>query len=133
MLYLLTNNFFYCIKLTDQFVGKEVNLVITRPMVRIVSRPRGDAPEWVRDAWIGVDVPLSPDHQNEGPQLYTGSGVYQDPGKYQLDSYRVLSMEAIDALAQKDSRAANWWKQNTHFYDPRGSFLFDASSCQLVE
>jgi hypothetical protein len=45
--------------------------------IRIVKRPRGEAPEDVRDAWIGLVLPVVP--RQTGPVDVKGFGVLSIP------------------------------------------------------
>lgn len=86
-----------------------------REAIRIIAVPPGDAPEWVRQAWVGLELPLAPD----APK---GKAV-------------VYSHEAIAVLAKANPKAAAWWKTNF----PRAcralgiTFEFPPESCARVE
>lgn len=63
-----------------------------RSKIRILSIPPGDAPESVRRAWVGLELPIAPD----------------SPGNRCL----VYSNEAIAVLALADPTAAQWWRDH---------------------
>jgi hypothetical protein len=63
-----------------------------RKQIRILATPPGDAPDWVRQAWIGLTLPLAPDA----------------PAGQDL----VYSHEAVAVLAKANPKAADWWRKN---------------------
>lgn len=113
--------------------------------VRIVAVPPGEAPEEIRKAWVGLELPLADD----SPQPRTGKtvGVVSGPrgffatlgalvsGKTKpVTGFRVPASAAIDVLAQHSPEAAAWWRAHTpQFTDPRRLFLFHESVCEIVE
>ena len=112
-------------------------------MIRIVARPEGEAPESVRAAWIGLELPVSYPAQVEA----LGFGVLTGPkspwmqrlkvflGQAQRTTgYIVPADQAIERLAGKDPAAAKWWRDNApHFLVPEASFIFDARACELLD
>ena len=87
--------------------------------IRIVRRPDGEAPEWVRDAWIGVEIP----RLVEEPVSTVGFGVLTGPTNIALDwflvligrakpvtSYVVAADTAIARLMEHAPTAADWWR-----------------------
>ena len=74
--------------------------------IRIVSTPAGQAPEWVREKWIGIEIPLA-----EQEEAGTQAGVFL--GKPEnLDGYEVGTNDAIQSLREKSPEAADWWEKN---------------------
>lgn len=108
--------------------------------VRIVRTPEGEAPLWVREAWVGLELPLA--HPGEittetvgvltGPPSPLGRWWARLRGRPQLTTgYFVLSARAIGILARSQPRAADWWRSNTpRFCDPHELFVFDAPACE---
>ncbi|RZJ21800.1 MAG: hypothetical protein EON85_15385 [Brevundimonas sp.] len=111
-------------------------------MIRIVARPDGEAPEAIRDAWIGLELPLV----HPEPINTLGFGVLTGPkyrwleillchlGRAQkVSGYVVPADEAIQRLAAKDPAAAMWWKTNAARYITPGAHLvFDLPACEPV-
>jgi hypothetical protein len=111
--------------------------------IRIVACPPGEAPQAVREAWIGLELPLP-----SGPlgrrRAWLTSGVVSGPktgwqrvlgillGRVHLHSgYAVNGLDAINVLALKDPRAATWWRENcAHFLDGKRHLVFPAEGCQ---
>ena len=112
-------------------------------MVRIIARPEGEAPEAVRDAWIGLELPLL----YAQPVETLGFGVLTGPkyrwlenllcrlGRAQrISGYVVPADEAVERLAGKDPEAARWWRENAARYiQPGASFVFDEPACEPLD
>jgi hypothetical protein len=65
--------------------------------------PEGDAPQWIKDAWIGITMP----YQYRGTchsQLFSKEKINSEP------SYQVDSDVAIGELKKVRPDAAKWWK-----------------------
>jgi len=109
-------------------------------MIKIVRRPVGEAPDWVRDAWVGLSIPLA----LPGLRRSLGLGVLSGPknrvlrlwalvrGKGQsLTGYIVNAKEAVDRLQSVRPDAAEWWRQNAPaLLDGKRCFVFDAAACE---
>jgi hypothetical protein len=108
--------------------------------VAIIRAPIGEAPDWVREAWVGLTLPLG--HPAYEVRVRT-SGVLTAPktmlglvwafitGRTVVrDGYLVRSAEAIAILAEKQPEAAAWWQSETpRFTCPGQQFLFDTPAC----
>jgi hypothetical protein len=110
--------------------------------IRIINTPPGEAPEQVRQAWIGLEIPVPP--RFAGRRRGFGVGVLSGPksllgilfsvlfGRTQrVFGYTVESRVAIDLLAARSPEAAGWWRQNTPRLTKAGRyFMFAAESCE---
>ena len=78
-------------------------------ILEITATPPGQAPEWVREKWIGLEIPLN---QQQQGLLTIGvlGGHPQNSGGYQVDG-----KVAIELLEKKSPEAANWWRRNAPF------------------
>ena len=90
--------------------------------IRIVKTPEGEAPLWVRQAWIGCEMPLM--------------GTATDPvGLFSRvpvqDGYCVKGGDAISALLDISPRARGWWIENLPNVYER-ILVFNYSACVLV-
>jgi len=74
--------------------------------IRIIATPPGQSPEWVREAWVGLELPLIEDNQ---PGVQTGVLLGKPEN---IGGYRVDGKEAIEALEKHYPSAAEWWKKN---------------------
>jgi len=114
--------------------------------IRIISCPSGEAPAQVRQAWIGLELPL-PSGRRSRRETFLVSGALSRPrelwrqllnvilGRVQRQSgYAVNALEAVNLLAAKDPVAAAWWRDNCgHFLDGRQHLVFEASACEECE
>jgi hypothetical protein len=111
--------------------------------VRVISRPDGEAPEWVRNAWIGLSLPLVVDRQ----RTWRGLGVLTGPTNILLQrwalmrgrgvaltGYLVNAKVAVDLLETSSPQAAAWWRANTpKLLDKGRCFVFQATACELEQ
>ena len=112
--------------------------------IRIKSVPPGEAPESIRQAWIGLEIPVHP--QFAGRRKAFGVGVLTGPKSWfgQLfailfaraqreDGYIVEARIAVDLLSGRSPEAANWWRQHaSSFIAPGKYFLFAAEACEEI-
>ena len=108
--------------------------------IEIIRRPLGEAPEWVRDAWIGQRIPLA----IAGKRRPHGFGVVTGPvsawqqwlmlltGRAErFEGYIVNAAHAVDILASHDPKAADWWRRHApHLLDGSRNFVVDADCCE---
>ena len=108
--------------------------------VRIVRPPIGEAPEWVRRAWVGLELPLAVPQAVTletsgvltGPRSWPGYWWARLTGRLQVVSgYVVASDRAIDLLGRSRPEAAAWWRTHApDFCQPGAEFIFDAPACE---
>jgi hypothetical protein len=80
---------------------------------RVVAPPPGEEPEELRQAWVGLELPLRK-HQSESVD----------------EGYRVVGSEAVKLLAAHNPTAARWWHARLHHGSVR---VFPTDVCQLTE
>jgi hypothetical protein len=111
-------------------------------LVEIVRTPGGEAPEWVRQAWIGLRLPLV----DAQPTTFRGAGVLTGPvsilgyfvallrGRTAvMTGYLVNAKVAVDLLAAQNRAAADWWQTGAaRLLDGRQNFGFDVEACRVV-
>jgi hypothetical protein len=109
--------------------------------VRIVKRPLGEAPEDIRDAWIGLSLPVLPRYSRiverraigviSGPKSLLGIWWRQLFGSEpRWQAYMVSAETAVNRLADANPSAAAWWRVNTpHLLKPGGCLVFDKDCC----
>jgi hypothetical protein len=112
--------------------------------IRITRTPPGEAPEHIRQAWVGLVLPV---HERfAGQQRRLGVGVLTGPGTWLgvllavLTSrakcetgYVVEAKVALDLLAAHAPEAAAWWRTNApRFLEPGRCFLFAAEVCEDI-
>ena len=111
--------------------------------IQIICRPVGEAPEWVRDAWIGLHLPLYSDGEKDWPSVGVMTGprtlfrqvLARIMGKRKWTrGYAVEAGLAVDLLAKANPDAADWWRRNApHLLDGLRFFVFNTPACRPVE
>ena len=113
--------------------------------LRIESTPPGEAPLWVREKWVGLELPLA-QASADPVRLYTG-GVVSGPrtwwqgivawlrGRLEAESgFLVAVIPALEVLERTDPDAAAWWKENAaHVVTSSQKFLFRADACRVLK
>jgi hypothetical protein len=82
---------------------------------KVTKVPQGEAPLWVREAWVGLTLPCGPVC---GHLLDPEKGVRS--GNQLSGSREVMPIPqkaALDILAEKDPKAAAWFRENCHLKD----------------
>jgi hypothetical protein len=116
-----------------------------RGRVRIIAIPPGEAPPWVREKWVGLELPLAtPSRSAQSRRVF---GVLSGPAHPLIrllaalrgcaareTGYAVRVTEAIAELERKSPEAAAWWRENvSHMFTPGRCFLFQERVCQVLE
>ncbi|MEI8337934.1 MAG: hypothetical protein WCF92_02175 [bacterium] len=94
--------------------------------IKIISTPPGQAPEWVREKWIGVEIPVPMQALEPGLQMGVKGGKPENSGGYQVNT-----SEAIEALRKKSPEAAEWWEENVPLA-AIPQLVFSKAVCELV-
>lgn len=112
--------------------------------VRIISTPPGDAPLWVREKWVGIELPTA---RCTGPAVAVGFGVFSKnawsfwrrliglfSGEGELvKGYVVNALTAVQLLEQVSPKAADWWRQSTpRALTSKDNFMFHAEACEEI-
>lgn len=112
--------------------------------IRIVAIPPGEAPLWVREKWLGLELPIA-DGKHAPQQSYI-SGVLSGPryrffaivrrllGRLeQQTGYPVYVADALGVLQKTAPDAAAWWRVNVpRLQRPNRKFLFRTAFCELA-
>lgn len=98
--------------------------------IEIIDVPAGQAPDWVRRAWVGLVLPLDPLNPFVDGGFCKGvmDGAYVSDGGYAVDAVSV-----VEILEQKSPEAAEWWRTNTNWIRPRLQLVFCPEACQPIE
>jgi len=94
-----------------------------RQYIRILDTPPGEPPVWVREKWLGLELPLADGDRGvreaytsevlTGPRNRFTAAWWGLPGRLQRQSgYAVDVHEALDILERAAPDAALWWRQN---------------------
>ena len=119
---------------------------MTKPdwTIRIIAAPPGEAPLWVRQQWVGLDLPVA---RYSAGGRFLGLGVLSMPrswlgqwlsvfrGRAELIAgYTVEALPAFGILGAKSPEAAAWWHQNTpHLIAPKRYLLFHEEVCRIAD
>lgn len=110
-------------------------------LFEVVSAPEGASPQWVRDAWVGVQfkalqgAPVSMPTQSAAarsgrvPRIMAqrASGVTERRG------YPTKARDVLGLLALHNAEAARWYIDNApQMLNPDQVFLFDERHCHAI-
>lgn len=112
--------------------------------IRIVAAPPGEAPLWVRQRWVGLDLPVA---RYSGQSRFLGLGVLTMPrswlgqwfavarGRAELVAgYAVEALPAVGILGESSPEAAAWWRENTpHLIAPKRYLIFHEEVCRIAD
>ena len=112
--------------------------------VRIIAAPPGEAPLWVRQKWVGLDLPVA---RYSGCSKFLGFGALTMPrswlsqwlavirgGAELVAGYAVEAAPAVGILARKSPEAAAWWRENTpHLIAPKCYLIFHEDVCRIAD
>jgi len=123
-----------------------VGAAVNKPgwTVRIIAAPPGEAPLWVRQQWVGLDLPVA---RYSAGGRFLGLGVLSMPtswlgqwlavirGRAELVAgYTVEALPAFGILGEKSPEAAAWWRENTpHLIAPRRYLVFHEEVCRIAD
>src|SRR5207302_7652125 len=99
--------------------------------VRIVTIPPGEAPEEVRRAWVGLELPLAAGEKDaRGLDI---AGVLSGRTVGVTQGFAVDGKRAIKLLAGHDTSAAEWWRHNAPHAARSGyQLIFPVNVCEKV-
>ena len=93
--------------------------------------PPGEAPEWVKQAFIGLEFPIEgrPEPSTEVGAV-SGKVRSSVSGKIRpSDGYFVRIGEAIKILEAKNPKVAQWWRENSAGIT---GLIFAKDVCELI-
>jgi len=112
------------------------------PAIKIIRTPLGAAPREIRDAWIGLTIPIVPAPKkmfvsfrtfSDGLLIFVGIFYGLFGIKPKLRGYVVDCLTAFQILEQANPEAEKWWRKHTpHLFRPGRKFVFDADCCELT-
>jgi hypothetical protein len=111
--------------------------------IRIIAVPPGEAPFWVRQEWIGLELPLT---RYVNPQSALAFGVLSGPSSWlgqmwgllrgradRIVGYAVEAAKAVEILQTKSPDAAGWWHEHApQSVAPGRYLLFHEHVCEVV-
>ncbi len=96
------------------------------PSIRIINTPRGEAPLWVREAWVGLTLPLSITGYTE-----IGRGVLSKQKSF--GGFMTPTFHALRILETKNAEAAKWWQNLLVEIDAADCLVFNDEACEYIE
>jgi hypothetical protein len=111
--------------------------------VLIVSVPPGEAPLWVREKWVGLELPL----RYSAPKTCFCFGILSAPSTWwgllwgmlrgraeRVSGYVVEAGPAVDILERSSPEAAAWWRENApQHLAPKRCLVFNDFACRVVD
>jgi hypothetical protein len=111
--------------------------------IRIVAVPPGEAPFWVRQEWVGLELPLT---RYTRLQSSLSFGVLSGPPSWlgqmwglllrradRIVGYAVEGASAVEILESKSPEAAAWWREHAAPHlAPKRYLIFHEHVCQVV-
>ncbi len=93
--------------------------------IKIIAPPPGQAPEWVRKSWVGLEFEAKP--SGNGVAMGVLGGKAQNSG-----GFEVLTETALEALMEKNEEAAMWFYDNS-IVTPDSSLVFARRVCEVMD
>ena len=112
--------------------------------IRIIAAPPGEAPFWVREKWVGLDLPVT---RYSGRGRFLALGVLTAPRSWlgqwiavirgraeRVPGYVVEAVPAVCILNESSPEAAAWWRENTpHLIAPKRYLIFHEEVCRIAD
>jgi hypothetical protein len=111
--------------------------------LRILRTPTGAAPDHVRRAWVGLELPLIKEGEfvvqsvleQAMPRTWLEWLWARLTGRLQrAPGFAVFTLDALAVLEATRPLEAAWWKANAaHLFVPGAFFVFDARCGEVTE
>jgi len=111
--------------------------------VLIVSVPPGEAPLWVREKWVGLELPA---RYSAAKTCFTFGALSGPPTSFgqlwamlrgraeRVSGYVVEASRATAILERSSPEAAAWWHENVpQHVTPKRYLVFHESVCQVID
>jgi hypothetical protein len=96
--------------------------------IKIVATPGGEAPLDVREAWVGLPLPLS----DPTPRTFEPMGILSQTRQPPRVGYQVEGWRAVEILSEKAPWAAAWWREKApHVLAPGYQLIFSDDVCEM--
>lgn len=101
--------------------------------IKIITPPAGQAPEWVRQAWVGLELPVSdaPGQQSHEPRYQQRGVLGSMASPDNIGGYNVRTEKALEILRKENAQAAEWWDDHIN---PQAMpwLVFGKKFCELI-
>jgi len=99
--------------------------------ILVTAVPPGEAPEEVRRAWVGLELPLA--RGEKGARSAETVGVVSEQAEEPSRGFAVEGAQAVAILAAQRPDAAAWWRANApQVAAPGYQLVFDSTVCEQV-
>ena len=99
-------------------------------LFEVIKAPDGTSPQWVRDAWVGVQFPAL---QGAPVSMQTMAAAESKSQIAERRGYQTKARDVLGLLALKNPRAAQWYIDNAApMLNPDQLFLFDETCCKAI-
>lgn len=95
--------------------------------IRIVKVPPGEAPEFVRRAWVGVEFPTIELPTEDRIEIGIFGGESGNIGGYEVDVH-----VALEALRQVRPEMFVWWMENMNVEFTAQALVFRRDVCEVI-
>jgi hypothetical protein len=103
-----------------------------RAVIRITAPPPGELPEFIRRAWVGLELPLIPGQTRV--ECLTAQEVLSRHEVDALPGYAVDGRTAVEILASANPEVARWWRENApDILAPGYQLVFAAEVCERLD
>jgi hypothetical protein len=103
-----------------------------RAVIRITAPPPGELPEFVRRAWVGLELPLIPGQTRA--EMLTAQEALSRRAVDALPGYAVEGRTAVAILATANPEMAQWWRENApEILAPGYQLVFAAEVCERLD
>jgi hypothetical protein len=111
---------------TAEVPGSAVKICIT-------NVPPGEAPEEIRRAWVGLELPLTRG-EAEARMVGAAGALSNSPTAEPVTGYVFDGKIVVELLEEFEPAAAAWWRENApEVMSPGYEFLFPEWVCARVE
>ena len=101
-------------------------------LFEVVKAPEGGSPQWVRDAWVGVQFQATQGAPVSMPTRSAGTSSKQSDVT-ERRGYPTNARDLLGLLALVSEDAARWYLQNAPaMTDPAQVFIFDETCCRAI-
>jgi len=100
---------------------------------KITSRPAGDAPEWVRDQWVGLTFPFEGDERWNAHTSATGDAPHEVDSDFSVTAGTALQI--LRESGEEGAKAADWWETESMLARLTSSagLTFQPHECELID
>lgn len=99
-------------------------------LFEVIKAPEGASPQWVRDAWVGVQFQALQGAPISMPAM---SAATRKDAVTSRRGYSTNARDLLGLLALKNVEAAKWYINNAApMTNPDQLFLFDETCCKAI-